>query len=626
MNKRFLSIFLSVILIVAFCVSNGKVFAYNEFYSSNDVLFYDENATDCGPGGSVISNLPNTVPEEYRTLFTRAAAQYAVNPSYLTSLYLSENYNTWKPFNTTWASSNAGASGPFQFMPLTWDAYKQDGDGDGVMDINNMHDAAFSAAYKIKRDGGTISTPLGNITNPFVSGTLLYMATLYNWGGGNMRDHGATEGASLSVAPRETQNYLNNIYSLITSNITKGGGGIPDPKSSTSNSQPTEPSTNQTVIALDPGHGGQNIDEIDPASGLITSESTDGASGEKSAMWDTAQIIKTKLEADGYKVILTKNSIDDPAGFVTKVSRVNQSGAAIAVSLHYTDGTFGTSNEHWGVTPQAVGLFRENKDNGKRKTFTDANIAAKSLSYSTIIAEARTAVGDTAKVSPLDQSFPENRAGLKSWGTISIVQLLGNVPWVYNETGINGFDKQKYATGIINGIERAVPPTGGGSTPCSNGGAVSGNLIQTAINYAWPDWHNALYITMKPTYETAITTAKSAGKYIGGIKYPGVDCGGFVTRVMQDSGVDPNYGGGGNTIYQQKYMDDHPELYEKLNITDTSGLKPGDIAINNGHTYLYVGEVANFNEKVASASLDQRAPMAGKESPYDPKFNYYRHK
>ncbi len=70
MNKRFLSIFLSVILIVAFCVSNGKVFAYNEFYSSNDVLFYDKNATDCAtsnPSSNITSSGYERLKETVRT-------------------------------------------------------------------------------------------------------------------------------------------------------------------------------------------------------------------------------------------------------------------------------------------------------------------------------------------------------------------------------------------------------------------------------------------------------------------------------------------------------------------------------------------------------------------------------
>ncbi len=68
-------------------------------------------------------------------------------------------------------------------------------------------------------------------------------------------------------------------------------------------------------------------------------------------MWETAQIIKTQLEADGYKVFLTKSSENDTAGLVTKVKRAVDKSPALVVSLHYTgDGTFGTPNAHYGVT------------------------------------------------------------------------------------------------------------------------------------------------------------------------------------------------------------------------------------------------------------------------------------
>ena len=41
-----------------------------------------------------------------------------------------------------------------------------------------------------------------------------------------------------------------------------------------------------------------------------------------------------------------------------------------------------------------------------------------------------------------------------------------------------------------------------------------------------------------PAYAAAITKAKAEGQYVGN---DGVDCGGFVTRLMIDSGFEPNY-------------------------------------------------------------------------------------
>ncbi len=170
---------------------------------------------------------------------------------------------------------------------------------------------------------------------------------------------------------------------------------------------------------------------------------------------------------------------------------------------------------------------------------------------------------------------------------------------------------------------------GGGScgSPSNSTGAVA-DAIKLAMDYSWPAYHKVPYITMKPSYAAAVTAAKANGEYIGGIKYPGVDCGGFVTRVMRNSGADPNYNWGpknpkqGPTSAQQAYMSSSPK-YKKLGTqTSTAGLQPGDIAINDTHTYMYVGKQTGFGGNSASASLDGRAPMAS--AAYFSNFQWYR--
>lgn len=181
-----------------------------------------------------------------------------------------------------------------------------------------------------------------------------------------------------------------------------------------------------------------------------------------------------------------------------------------------------------------------------------------------------------------------------------------------NNGGIDGIDTRLGAYTVYALL--------GGGVGCT-AGAVVGNEVQTAINYAWPDYHAAPYTTEKPSYAAAIQKALANGEFVGGLAgQPGIDCGGFVTRVMRDSGADPNYDWGphdprqGNTIAQQAYMDAHPEKYKNLGIfTDSSQLQPGDIAINSEHTYIYVGTQSNFNGNSASASVgpnSARAPMA----------------
>ena len=56
-------------------------------------------------------------------------------------------------FGTGRATSSAGAQGPMQFMPPTFEAYGVDGDGDGRADINDVEDAVFSATNLLCANG-----------------------------------------------------------------------------------------------------------------------------------------------------------------------------------------------------------------------------------------------------------------------------------------------------------------------------------------------------------------------------------------------------------------------------------------------------------------------------------------
>ena len=155
-------------------------------------------------------------------------------------------------------------------------------------------------------------------------------------------------------------------------------------------------------------------------------------------------------------------------------------------------------------------------------------------------------------------------------------------------------------------------------------GAVAGNRVGTAINYSWPEYHPKPYVKMKPSYAKAVSEAKANGEYVGGISFPGVDCGGFITRVMRNSGDDPEYNKSeADTSYQLKYLQGSPK-YTEVHPKSTTDVHPGDIAIRDGHTYMYVGKQPGFGTRIASASLDGRAPMAGSEIPADPSYQWFR--
>lgn len=205
-----------------------------------------QTGCQCPAGGTTVaSNLPPAVPEPHRSLFTEAAASTNVNPQFIAALFLSEQGNVWKPFDSPWASSPVGASGPFQFMPGTWSGYATDGDGDGTADIMNIKDAAFAAA-KLVATNTDVSTPLGNLEKPYAPGTILYSAAAYNWGGGNLQSK-TNPDSPLSAGPQETQNYLINVFSIINSGFTKsdyanyGNPRLPDGASVTGEGSSTTP-------------------------------------------------------------------------------------------------------------------------------------------------------------------------------------------------------------------------------------------------------------------------------------------------------------------------------------------------------------------------------------------------
>lgn len=56
-------------------------------------------------------------------------------------------------YGTGPATSSAGAQGPMQFMPATFDEYGVDADGDGRARINDLEDAVYSAANLLCSNG-----------------------------------------------------------------------------------------------------------------------------------------------------------------------------------------------------------------------------------------------------------------------------------------------------------------------------------------------------------------------------------------------------------------------------------------------------------------------------------------
>ena len=612
--------------------------------------YYDPGAssacltTGSVAGGSEALSKQSGLDPQWVDLINKDANKYGSDPLAMAAILYWENRG-WPAFGRLVNGDAASGMGPWQFIGDTWANFSEYS-ADQVYDLIPSTDAA---ARYIKGLGGVAGSKAGSIDQDFGKGkNIPSMATVmksYNAGGSTYRIPGIAShaqsgrqwgydkdsaffnwanrdsdkpeiiddyivagtylyyqiGSGTAITYKDTDSYVAEALTKQEEikNFNGGGSGsVCDPSCTPGGN------TNGKTVVIDPGHSGANTEEVDPASGIEAVESTNTATGERQNMWDTAQIMKSKLEKDGYQVTLTKNAEDDPAGLIEKARRANATNAAIAVSLHSTPGTFGTANDHWGVTPQEVGRFRQNWDDGKKKTFEDAQLAQTSQQYAQVIAEERTKLGDKANVAPLDASFTTDR--VKAHGDISIVQLFGTIPWVYNEVGQTGFDQNKYAEGITNGIEKAlgavVATSASTLAPATTCGAVAGSIVQTAINYAWKKKNDPEYIP-KEVYLVDSKKAKAEGKYTGADggpnkDIPGIDCGGFTTRVMQNSGVDPQFGGGGNTDQQKIWMDQHPQKYQALgnSITSTDGIKAGDIAVNSNHTYIYLADAGTQSD------------------------------
>ena len=195
----------------------------------------------------------------------------------------------------------------------------------------------------------------------------------------------------------------------------------------------------------------------------------------------------------------------------------------------------------------------------------------------------------------------------------------------------------------FGGFVKYIALGGGGGNTCRD----SGDLIGKVRGYVWPEHHDAPYHDRMPDYAEVVDSKRiPSGLYVGGSVggVNGIDCGGFVTTLLNESGFDPEYNYGGDTSKgasnvnggQVPYVLENPDKWEMINsdwntpISDESQLSPGDVAYSNcstvgtasendcGHTYVYIGEVEGYETHIASASYSThgsgRAPMSGYEA------------
>ena len=225
----------------------------------------------------------------------------------------------------------------------------------------------------------------------------------------------------------------------------------------------TVPRGTGPIIVIDPGHS-VTVHGIDPATGLDVSDYENEP--EMRDVYAVALLVKAKLEAVGYRVIMTKTSLDEPTSLGKRADIANAAHAALALSIHDQAGSNGGIGFNSGnniVYYQSVGTYRETPS-GKKVYFTNSSEAALSKKYGQIFADKRAAQeGHSIKLMP-NVGYNLGSRGLPA-GNIWIVQLLSKVPWIYNEaggnssgmSGLDSADKDRYADGLVASVEACVP-------------------------------------------------------------------------------------------------------------------------------------------------------------------------
>lgn len=176
---------------------------------------------------------------------------------------------------------------------------------------------------------------------------------------------------------------------------------------------------------------------------------------------------------------------------------------------------------------------------------------------------------------------------------------------------------------VTDGLPTSTSSTS--SSECSP--FAGGDLIQTLLAYAHPtntDGEYPLNPEPKPAYLEVATRLEGEGKWVGGgtkeIDVAGIDCGGFVSLLLTQSGFEPDYnfgldksrGASNQEFGQQPWAEKYWTKLGQGGDINVSDLRPGDVAYSMGHTFIFVGQVDGFDSQYASASYSYSGKTVGK--------------
>ncbi len=218
------------------------------------------------------------------------------------------------------------------------------------------------------------------------------------------------------------------------------------------------------VIVIDPGHS-RTITAIDHRTGLNVSDYANEP--EMRDVFAVALLVKAKLQAAGYRVIMTKTRVGQRVSLARRAAIANNAHAALALSIHDQAGANGGIRFHSGnniVYRQSVGTYRATA-RGKKVHFTNRHLAALSKKYGRIFRHWRRIEEHHRVTLRRNVGYNLGTRGLAA-GNIWMVQLLSRVPWIYNEAGgnsgsrigLSARDKHRYANGLVASVEHCIPP------------------------------------------------------------------------------------------------------------------------------------------------------------------------